>query len=109
MPRYFIDDLLVFWLPSAALAAWLWRGLDALTRKAFFLTLAVVLPATFAMEFVYLKVHIWRLDLSKDPLIGLSILGAPIEEFLFWFGAAFFILLSYLAFDRLLGPRERRA
>lgn len=105
MPRYFISTLVVFWIPSSVLAAWLWRGLDPLTRKAFFLALALVLPATFAMEFVYLKLRIWRLDLSKDPLIGLTILGTPIEEFLFWFGAAFFILLAYLALDRLF-PRE---
>lgn len=100
MPWYFISTLIYFWLPSALLGARLYRGLDARTRKAFWLTMAVFMPLTGAMEYVCLYLDIWYFSEAKDPLLGLRVFGAPIEEFLFWFGAQPFVLFTYLTFHR---------
>ncbi|MFA6030344.1 MAG: lycopene cyclase domain-containing protein [Elusimicrobiota bacterium] len=103
LPLYFLSTLLYFWLPAAALAWKVYPGLDRLSRRAFWLTLAVFVPLTAAMEFVCLRLDVWTFSEAKDPLLGLRIFGAPVEEFLFWFGAQPFVLFSYLAFRRRFG------
>lgn len=106
MPRYFISTLFYFWLPVVVLSAWTLPRLSSSHKKAFWISLAVMTPATFAMEYVYLWADIWTFSEALDPLLGIRIWGAPIEEFVFWFGAPPFILLLYLSFDRLIGRRR---
>ena len=98
MPRYFITTLVIFWVPSFVLGSIVLKKLDPLTRKAFWLTLAVMIPLTVIMEYVYLWADVWTFSQAKDPLLGIWIGPAPIEEFCFWFGAVPFALLVYLAF-----------
>ena len=57
-------------------------------------------PLTAAMEYLCLYLDIWDFSQELDPLLGIALFGAPIEEFLFWFGAPVFVLLAYFAFDR---------
>lgn len=102
MPRYFLSTILYFWIPVTVLGFILRTKLDPLTKKAFWITMAVLSPMTFVMEYVYLWADIWTFSEAMDPLLGIRIWGAPIEEFSFWFGAAPFILLVYLSWDRLL-------
>lgn len=107
MPRYFISTLIYFWLPVAVLSILSWNKFSSERKKTFILTLAVLLPATFAMEYVYLWADIWTFSEEFDPLLGIRIWGAPIEEFSFWFGAPPFILLVYFVFDRFLPKKAR--
>lgn len=117
MPLYFLTCVLLFWIPGLALFAGLWRGLAPADRAALWWTLVVMTPLTILMEFIYLKADIWSFSGAHDPLLGLTLFGAPIEEFAFWFGTTPFVLGIYLTVHRMLPaawlivpPRpERRA
>jgi len=100
MPLYFITYIILFWIPVFILAGFLWKGMDEATRKAFWITVAIMSGLTFAMEYVYIWLDVWTFTQSVDPLIGIRIWGVPIEEFEFWFGASPLFMLLYLAFDR---------
>ena len=102
MPRYFIITILVFWLPVVGLSFYIWPRLTAPDKKAFWYSILVLTPATFAMEYVYIWTRIWTFSQAKDPLLGIRLWGVPIEEFSFWFGASPFILLVYLTARRLI-------
>lgn len=102
MPRYLIGTFIYFWIPVAMLGFFMRNRLDPSTKKALWVTLGILTPMTFAMEYVYLWADIWTFSEDLDPLLGIRIWGAPIEEFSFWFGATPFILLVYLAWDRIL-------
>ena len=95
MPLYFLTCVFLFWIPGAALCAVNWRRLDRLQRKAFGILCAVLAVVTFAMEYVYLAADIWSFSEAHYPLLGIVIMGAPIEEFTFWFGATPFVLGVY--------------
>ncbi|MFH1258830.1 MAG: hypothetical protein ABII74_03295 [Elusimicrobiota bacterium] len=101
MHLYFWTVIIIFWIPSAFLYLFLRKKLDSLTKKAFWITVLILMPVTFAAEYIYLWADIWNFSENYDPLIGISIWGAPIEEFIFWFGAPIFFTLVYLFFDYL--------
>ena len=107
MPLYFLSTLIYFWIPILVMALCLWRHQDRLTRKAFWFTLAVFTLLTGAMEYVCLHLDIWSFSEELDPLLGLHIFGAPVEEFMFWFGGAPFVLFIYIGFDRKFRRRGR--
>ncbi len=104
MPLYFEICVLSFWLPGAALMIGIWRTLDRASRRAFWIRCAGMALVTFGMEYVYLWADIWNFSEERDPLLGIEIMGAPIEEFLFWFGATPFVLSIYLVLQRYV-PR----
>ncbi len=100
MPFYFLECVLLFWIPGLALLVGVWPRLTSAERGAFGRTLALMTPLTLLMEFVYLKADIWSFSQAHDPLLGVTLLGAPIEEFTFWFGATPFVLGVYLVLQR---------
>jgi len=101
MPRYFLTVVFIFWIPSIFLFLFLRNRLSPLKRKAFWFNLLFWFPVTFAAEYLYLWADIWNFSEQVDPLIGLTIFGAPIEEFFFWFGAPVFFSLLYLFLDHI--------
>ena len=105
MPLYFLSTMVYFWIPILIMGIVLWRGMDRLTRKAFLLTVLAFVPITAVMEYLCLHLDIWSFSEELDPLLGLRIFGAPVEEFLFWFGGTPFVLLIYLGFERRFGRR----
>ncbi len=97
---------MVFWIPVAGLAFFLRNRLDAPTKKAAWITMALMAPASAAMEYIYLWADIWTFSEKLDPLLGIWIGPAPIEEFSFWFGSIPFMLFTYLSFSALF-PKKR--
>jgi lycopene cyclase domain-containing protein len=108
VPRYFILTVLYFWIPVVLMGLFLRSRTDQNTKKAFWWALLLFTPMTFAMEYVFLWADIWNFSEAHDPLLGLWLWGAPIEEFSFWFGATPFILLLYLTFHHILKPSNKR-
>ncbi len=106
MPRYFIMTVIAFWIPVAVLSIFLRNHLTPQTKKALWITILVMIPVSFLMEYVYLWADIWDFSEEMDPLLGIRLWGAPIEEFSFWFGGTPFVLLTYLAIDRLTGNKN---
>ncbi len=101
MPVYFLTVFLVFWVPGIALMVALYRFLGPAPRKSFWITCLIMAVVSFGMEYVYLWADIWNFSEAHDPLLGIRIWGAPIEEFTYWFGATPFCLSLYLLFQRL--------
>lgn len=101
MPRYLLTVILIFWVPSLILYLFLRNKISPLKKKAFWLNLLLWLPITFAAEYLYLWADIWNFSEDFDPLTGITIFGAPIEEFVFWFGAPVFFSLLYLFLEYL--------
>jgi lycopene cyclase domain-containing protein len=98
--------VILFWIPSAILYLVLHRWMAGRFLGAFWLTCAVLLPVTAAFEYLCLYLDIWDFYEGVQSLWGPRILGAPIEEFIFWFGATPFCLLVYLYYYRLFGKKE---
>lgn len=109
LPLYFISVFSYFWIPVLIMGALLYPKQGRLTKKAFWLTLAIFYPLATGMEYVYLHLDIWTFSEEFDRLLGLSIFGAPVEEFVFWFGAPPFVLMTYFGFDRLFKRRKNIA
>lgn len=109
MPLYFISTLICFWIPAILMGLVFFPKQDDLSRKAFWLTLAIYIPLSTAMEYLCLYLDIWSFSEKKDPLLGLRIFGAPIEEFSFWFGAQPFFLFSYMGFDWLFKRMDAKS
>src|SRR5579872_6246682 len=102
MPRYFIVYFIFFWIPILIITPFLWPRLDRITRKAVLITLFLFcFPLSFSMEYVYLWADVWNFTQVWDPLLGWNIWGAPVEEFVFWFGAPWIVLYVYLIIDKL--------
>jgi lycopene cyclase domain-containing protein len=87
--------VLLFWVPAAILYTSLFRKLDRKEHIAFWGSVALMLPVTFAFEYVCLVLDVWSFDQSRQKLWGLWIGPAPVEEFIFWFGATPFCLMVY--------------
>lgn len=101
MHLYFWTVFFLFWVPVFSLYLFLRKKLDPLTKKAFWINAIICLPISFISEYIYLWADIWNFSETYDPLIGIRLWGAPIEEFVFWFGAPPFYTLVYLLFDYL--------
>ena len=102
MPRYFILYLLCFWGPVLVLTPPLWLATDRPTKKAVAVTLFLFCwPLSFLMEYVYLWADVWDFSTAWDPLLGVRLFNAPVEEFVFWFGAPWIVLYLYLILDKL--------
>lgn len=97
LPLYFLSVVLYFWVPVLVMASWLLPKKDRLDKTAFWLTLAIFLPMATVMEYVYLWLDIWSFSEHFDRLLGPRFWGAPLEEFVFWYGAPPFVLLTYWA------------
>lgn len=102
---YLLLDALLYWVPAAGLALWNWRAMSRAHRRAFWIVSSVMAAVTFGMEYVYLWADIWSFSEARFPLIGLWIGKAPVEEFVFWWGATPFVLGLYVAFQ---GRRRAR-
>ena len=96
MPIYFWTVVLLFWVPGVALIWGRWKSLTRTQRFAFWTTVGLMTVVSGLMEYVYLKADIWNFSQAVDPLLGIRIFGAPIEEFVYWFGATPFVLGIYL-------------
>ncbi len=106
MPRYFIMTVVAFWIPITIMSLFLMNRLTPLTKKSLWTTILVMIPVSFGMEYVYLWTDIWNFSEEMDPLLGIRIFGAPIEEFSFWFGGTPFVLLTYLTINRFTGSKS---
>jgi hypothetical protein len=101
-PLGYTWSLLLFILPLAALAVWLARRPDlTLARKAFWRTLAVLLPTGFVLDLLFgnrfftFPNHRATLGLNIPAVSG----GLPVEEFIFYLTGFMLVLLSYLWAD----------
>jgi len=102
MPVYLITYSIVFWIPVLIFVLFFLKIFDGCLRRSFWATSAAMAVALTGMEFVFLKFDVWFFSQKIDHLAGLWIGGAPVEEFVFWFGATPFCLALYLGYSRLL-------
>jgi len=100
MPVYLITYSLLFWVP-ALLFIFLRLGEAApAVRKSFWAASAAMAAASVVMEYLFLKFDVWFFSEKIDRLLGIWIGAAPVEEFVFWFGATPFCLAVYLTYSR---------
>lgn len=101
---YFWSVIAMFWAPSVILYAVLlplYFLKNPAAHKAFWILFGLMIPLTTAFEYFVLWLDLWNFSEQVSRLIGLRIFGAPVEEFLFWYGATPFCLLVYLYYKRL--------
>jgi hypothetical protein len=102
--RYYNSTLFLFWYPTMIMLAanWKWMSDKRLWRP--FLQVNGYL-AIFSVYFEYasLGLSIWGFNQSHHKLLDIpTLMGAPIEEFMFYFGATPFCLLLYFTFYRII-------
>jgi lycopene cyclase domain-containing protein len=98
--------VIVFWIPSILLYLFLQRWMGAVFRKAFWITSAIIALVTFGFEYVALAMDIWNFSEHIHKLWGINVIGVPVEEFIFWFGATPVCLLVYLYYYRLFKGQD---
>jgi lycopene cyclase domain-containing protein len=101
MPVYLITYSVLFWVPAILFAVLLLPSFSAPLRRSFWAACAVMAAVSVVMEFLFLKFDVWFFSQKLDRLVGLWIGGAPVEEFVFWFGATPFCLGIYLSYTKL--------
>lgn len=102
MPVYFITYSILFWVPALLFIFLLLPRQAAGLRKSFWAASAAMAAVSMAMEYLFLKFDVWFFSEKIDRLLGLWIGSAPVEEFVFWFGATPFCLALYLTYSRIL-------
>jgi lycopene cyclase domain-containing protein len=91
-----------FWIPIFILSFVVLPGESKPMRFAFLATSLSFIPVTFAFEYIGLSLDIWNFSEKHCALWGPKIMGAPIEEFVFWFGATPLCMLIYLYYRKLI-------
>lgn len=102
MPVYLITYSILFWVPAVIFALFFLKMFDPALRKSFWTTSGVMAVVLVGMEYVFLKFDVWFFSEKIDHLVGLWIGKAPVEEFVFWFGATPFCLAVYLCYSKFL-------
>jgi lycopene cyclase domain-containing protein len=95
-----------FWIPILLLSIFLLPRVSSSMRKAFFVTCIVLVPVTVAFEYIGLILDIWNFSEEYSRLWGVKLFGAPVEEFIFWFGATPLCLLLYLYFTNAIEAKN---
>lgn len=102
MPLYFITYTALFWVPVALFMFFFFGSLSPERRKAFLITTLIMAAVSTIMEYFYLRFDTWSFSEKIDPLLGIWLGKAPIEEYVYWFGATPFCLSIYLVYLRLM-------
>ncbi|OGR41852.1 MAG: hypothetical protein A2X35_11105 [Elusimicrobia bacterium GWA2_61_42] len=102
MPVYLITYSILFWVPALLFVLFLLKTFDVSLRRSFWATSGAMAVVLVGMEYLFLKFDVWFFSEKIDPLVGLWIGSAPVEEFVFWFGATPFCLAVYLGYCKLL-------
>jgi hypothetical protein len=95
VPWYFILDL-ALWGAVLVPVVWAWRRLEARERLAPALTAVLVMilqTGNELLSFNFFKA--WSFSLAHNRFLGINILGAPLEEYLFWFAFAWLVPFAY--------------
>jgi len=100
MPVYLITYTILFWIPALLFIFCRLKTFDAPVRKGFWAASVLMAAASVVMEYLFLKFDVWFFSQKIDRLCGLWIGKAPVEEFVFWFGATPFCLGLYLMYGR---------
>jgi lycopene cyclase domain-containing protein len=95
--------LVGFWIPVTILSFIVLPKVSHLMRMAFVVTFMVLIPVTVLFEYLCLLLDIWNFSEEASSLWGFRIAGAPVEEFIFWFGATPLCLLVYLYYTTIAG------
>ena len=114
--NYAVSTVFLFWVPVVVMfignRAWLIRRNLLLPLLSAATVLAVV---AVYFEYAALGIGVWNFSeehhlllrtIFKNPGFPFAIYGAPVEEFMFWFGATPFCILLYCSFWRLIKPEE---
>lgn len=101
MPVYLITYVILFWIPALLFIFFRLKTFDAPVRKSFWATSVTMAASSFVMEYLFLKYDVWFFSQKIDRLCGLRIGRAPVEEYVFWFGATPFCLALYLMYGRI--------
>jgi len=98
-PHGYTWSLLLFLVPIAAIAGWFLpsEGIEA-PRRAFWLTLAVLVPLGFALDFFFARRFFIFPNAGATVGINAPALGhsIPIEEYAFYFSGFLAVLLLYI-------------
>lgn len=106
MPLYFIMYSVLFWVPVCLFVLFFFGKLPPGIKRAYWLTTLAMAVISVIMEYFYLKFDTWTFSERIDPLLGIWFGKAPIEEYVYWFGATPFCLALYLLYCRLLGRKH---
>jgi len=108
LPWYFMTDL-VFCGLAAAAVVWAWPKLGPVWRTSAWMTAVLVMILQTVNEYLSLMVfEAWTFSFEYNRLIGWSILGTPVEEYLFWFSFAWLVPFFYSGWVAVFGDRDRR-
>ena len=101
-PLGYTWSLLLFLIPLAALSLWFARRRDlSLARRAFWRTIAVLVPLGFGLDLLFGNAFFTFLNHQSTLGLNIPAVGGPIpiEEFIFYITGFMLVLMSYLWAD----------
>lgn len=114
--NYALSTLFLFWVPILILLVvntrWMYRNNLLLP---FLWTVIVMTVIIMYFEYAGLGTGAWSFSEGHHQLLRSSfhnpgfpfaIYGAPVEEFMFWFGAPPLCMLLYISFERIMRKKE---
>jgi lycopene cyclase domain-containing protein len=105
MPVYLITYSILFWAPVFLFFLFAFGRLSGPMKKSFLAMAVIMAVFSIGMEWLYLYFDVWSFSEKTDQLLGWRVFGAPVEEFVYWFGATPFCLTVYLGYRRVFGGK----
>ncbi len=93
---YFASLMILFYLPAAILFHYVWTRGDPWSKASVIFVNCVALAFGIVLELVAVHLDFWTFYTDLDPLVGFSVGGIPVEEFIFYFGANLQLTLLYV-------------
>ncbi len=107
-PWYFIMDV-GLWTLAAAVVFWAWPHLGHWWRLSACLTAGLVMILQSLNEVLSRQVfQAWTFSYEHNRMVGVTFLGEPLEEHLFWWAFAWMLPFFYLGLVAWFGKRDRK-
>lgn len=113
-PTFLIDmnygalTIILFWIPIVIFLPMVARRIKSRRLLVpFLLTMFFFIILTSVVEVIVTHtLQIWTIPESSNDLWGIYFLDLPLEEFVYWYGTALYILTNYLFFVMVLEPQS---
>lgn len=106
--NYAMSMVVLFWLPVAIMLGinWNWMVKQNLFRPFLYSNIIMGI-VSIPFEYMSIGMAIWDFSEKYHKQLGIKIIGIPIEEFMFWFGATPFCILCFICFYRILCSQSK--
>lgn len=94
MPWYLITDIFL-WTVTVLVLRWSWPQIGKISRITAATNAVWIMLLQTTCEILSRKLNVWTFAYDHNTMIGINLMGEPIEEYLFWWAYAWVIPFGY--------------